>query len=63
MRIQNMALGPWNSTALAHAEDGQDLIEYALLAGLIAMVAVGAVTALGTTVRDTFWTVIASSIP
>jgi Flp pilus assembly pilin Flp len=44
-------------------DDGQDLIEYALLAGLIAMVAIGAVTALGATVRDTFWTVIAAAIP
>jgi Flp pilus assembly pilin Flp len=44
-------------------EAGQDLIEYALLAGLIAMVAVSSVTALGTLVKDTFWAVIAAAIP
>ncbi len=49
--------------ALVRSDSGQDLIEYALVAGLIAMVAVAAVTAVGATVRDTFWTVIAASIP
>jgi pilus assembly protein Flp/PilA len=36
------------------SEDGQDLLEYALLVALIAIVAVGAVTAAGTTVRTIF---------
>ena len=31
-------------------ENGQDLIEYALLAGLIALVAVGSITLIGTNV-------------
>jgi pilus assembly protein Flp/PilA len=35
-------------------EDGQDLLEYALLVALIAIVAVGAVTAAGTTVNGIF---------
>ena len=35
----------------AHAEDGQDLLEYALLVALIALVAVGAVTLAGGSVK------------
>jgi pilus assembly protein Flp/PilA len=35
-------------------EEGQDLLEYALLVALIAIVAVGAVTAAGTTVTGIF---------
>lgn len=48
---------------LGREDSGQDLIEYALLIGLIALVAVGAVSEVGTTVRDVFWSVIAASIP
>lgn len=44
-------------------ESGQDLIEYALLVGLVALVAVSAVTQVGTTIKDVFWNVIAASIP
>jgi pilus assembly protein Flp/PilA len=35
-------------------EEGQDLLEYALLVALIAIVAVGAVTAAGQTVNGIF---------
>lgn len=35
-------------------EEGQDLLEYALLVALIALVAIGAVTAAGTTVEGIF---------
>ena len=38
----------------AHAEDGQDLLEYALLVALIALVAVGAVTLAGKNVSTIF---------
>jgi pilus assembly protein Flp/PilA len=38
-------------------DDGQDLIEYALLAALIALAAVVAMTATGTSVNDLFNTV------
>jgi pilus assembly protein Flp/PilA len=34
--------------------DGQDMLEYALLVALIALVAVGAVTAAGTSVKTIF---------
>ena len=36
------------------ADDGQDLIEYALLGGLIAVVATAAITSIGTNVNDLF---------
>ena len=39
------------------AEDGQDLIEYALLAALIALAAVVAMQATGTSVNDVFNTI------
>ena len=48
---------------LRRDESGQDLIEYALLVGLVALVAVSAVSQVGTTIRDVFWDVIAASIP
>ena len=35
-------------------EEGQDLLEYALLVALIALVAIGAVTAAGTSVSTIF---------
>jgi pilus assembly protein Flp/PilA len=35
-------------------DEGQDLLEYALLVALIALVAVGAVTAAGESVNDIF---------
>ena len=44
-------------------ESGQDLSEYALLTGLVALVAVSAITQVGTTIRTVFWDVIAASIP
>ena len=43
-------------------DDGQDLMEYALLAALISLVALVAVTQVGTTIRDLFWSVIASTV-
>lgn len=39
----------------ARAEEGQDLIEYGLLAALIAVVAIGAVSTLGQTIYTVFW--------
>ena len=40
--------------ALGHDESGQDLLEYALLVALIALVAVGAVTLSGQSVNTIF---------
>jgi Flp pilus assembly pilin Flp len=36
-------------------DDGQDLLEYALLVALIALVAIGAVSTVGQTVYSVFW--------
>lgn len=47
--------------SIANQEEGQDLLEYALLVALIALVAVGAVTAAGTSVQAAF-TAIAAAI-
>jgi pilus assembly protein Flp/PilA len=47
--------------ALVKNDEAQDLLEYALLVALIALVAVGAVTAAGTSVNDIF-TKIAGSL-
>ena len=46
----------------AHAEDGQDLLEYALLVALIVLVAMGAVATVGSTIKTVFWDVIAAAV-
>jgi len=43
------------------SEEGQDLLEYGLLAALIAIVAIGAISTLGQTVFNVFWKTIAVS--
>jgi Flp pilus assembly pilin Flp len=43
------------------SDSGQDLLEYALLASLIAIVAFGAVTKVGDTLNTVFWQAIASA--
>ena len=43
------------------SEEGQDLLEYGLLMALIAIIAIGAVAALGNTVSTVFWTSIANN--
>ena len=43
-----------NVRNLLRRDEGQDLIEYALLVGLISLVAVVALTATGTSVNDIF---------
>jgi Flp pilus assembly pilin Flp len=47
-------------------DSGQDLLEYALLVSLVVLVAVGAVTAVGTTINSVFWSYISgvmSAVP
>jgi Flp pilus assembly pilin Flp len=46
---------------LVRRNDGQDLLEYGLLAALIALTAVAAVTSLGTTMDRVFWQTIAAA--
>ena len=43
------------------SEEGQDLLEYGLLAALIAIVAIGAVSTVGQTIYNVFWKSIAAS--
>ena len=43
-------------------DEGQDLLEYALLVALIALGAAGAITTVGQTVSTVFWDVIAAAI-
>jgi len=45
------------------ADEGQDLIEYALLVGLIAIICIGAITLTGQSVSTFFWQGIADAIP
>lgn len=42
-------------------EEGQDLLEYAMLAALIAIFAIGAVGAVGQTIYSVFWNNIANN--
>ena len=49
--------------ALARGDEGQDLLEYALLVALIALVAVAAVTLTGTNVNAIFVKVAAALNP
>ena len=55
----------WLKTARSIAQqvlrdNGQDLLEYALLGGLIAITAIAGVSKLGTVLNSTFWEVIAN---
>ena len=43
------------------SEEGQDLLEYGLLAALIAIIALGAVSTVGNVINRVFWTSIARS--
>jgi Flp pilus assembly pilin Flp len=42
-------------------EEGQDLLEYGLLAALIAIVALASVSSLGLTIMNVFWSAIAAA--
>ena len=43
------------------SDGGQDLLEYALLVGLIVIVAISAVTQVGNTINTVFWQAISSA--
>jgi len=60
-----MSAGIWIAVLRRVCRDdrAQDLIEYALLIGLVALVAVTAVSNVGSTIVDVFWDVIAAAIP
>jgi len=42
-------------------DGGQDLLEYAMLVALIALLAVGAVTTVGETINGVFWEAISAA--
>jgi len=46
--------------SLVRRDEGQDLLEYALLIALIAIVCVGAITLAGTQVMNTFYNIAAN---
>jgi Flp pilus assembly pilin Flp len=48
-------------SALVRTDKGQDLLEYSLLVALIAIVAVGAVQTVGSTINTVLWQVIAAA--
>lgn len=50
------------SLRLYRPDEGQDLIEYALLTALIALVAYVGVTSVGSAVLSSFWSVIAQGL-
>jgi Flp pilus assembly pilin Flp len=47
--------------ATIRADEGQDLVEYALLAALVSIFCAGAVTTLGSQVNTVLWQTIASN--
>ena len=47
---------------LARGTDGQDLLEYAMLAALIAVVAIAGITTVGQTIYSVFWSGIGQTI-
>ena len=56
-----MTLRQLAGSKLRRSEDGQDLLEYGLLMALIAIFALGAVSMLGNTIQNVFWSAIASN--
>ena len=57
MALVKMAIG-----RLILRDEGQDLMEYGLLAALIAVVAIASIATLGDTIYNLFWKSIGSSI-
>ena len=48
-------------TRAGRSEEGQDLLEYGMLAALIAIVALGAVTSVGNVINNSFWRIIGAA--
>ena len=61
-RMSRMSRMSVTLTRLAAGDSGQDLLEYGLLAALIAVVAIAGVTVLGSTIYENFWKVIGTAV-
>lgn len=59
--VAQAALLQFASVSHPTREEGQDLLEYGLLAALIALVALGAVSTVGQTIYNVFWKTIANA--
>jgi Flp pilus assembly pilin Flp len=57
-----MALMTAVISRLRRRDEGQDLIEYALLVGLIGLVALAGVSTLGSTIQTVFWSGIGQAV-
>jgi Flp pilus assembly pilin Flp len=53
----------WLVNLVGRREEGQTLVEYAMLIMLIALVVIGVVTVLGETLRDVYYQVIVDEFP
>lgn len=61
MRSLLNVIARFSSRLFARDDHGQDLLEYGLLAALIAIVALAAVSSVGRTIYEVFWRAIASA--
>ena len=53
--MNNLILNLWvKLQSLKNGEDGQDLVEYALLVALISLVAIASISQLGTAINSVF---------
>jgi Flp pilus assembly pilin Flp len=64
--MQSIIIATWNGFAVtrrfSRSDEGQDLLEYALLVALIALFSIGAVTTVGNVIQTVFWSTIAASV-
>ncbi len=56
-----MTLRQLVASRFRRSEEGQDLLEYGLLMALIAVFAIGAVSMVGNTINNVFWSAIANN--
>ena len=61
-QLSRMSRVSMTLTRLAAGDSGQDLLEYGLLAALIAVVAIAGVTVFGSTVYENFWKNIGTAV-
>jgi Flp pilus assembly pilin Flp len=52
----------WKALVRVRRDEGQDLLEYGLLASLIATFVIGALTMTGQKINELFWSAIASGL-